>query len=55
MCTLYCSTWVSEPDDVAGKENCAVIRYNGAFSDRGCNMNYNFICKTPMAYGNGIH
>lgn len=36
---------------MAYKENCGVIRYNGAFSDRSCNLKYNFICKKPQAYG----
>ncbi|KAH3891696.1 macrophage mannose receptor 1-like [Dreissena polymorpha] len=40
--------WATEPDDVANIENCAVIRPNGMFSDRACNMVRNFMCKTSQ-------
>ncbi|XP_053376223.1 C-type mannose receptor 2-like [Mercenaria mercenaria] len=43
--------WAKEPDNVAGKEDCVVIRYNGKLSDRGCNMQQNYICKKSADYG----
>ena len=37
-----------EPDNVAGRENCAVMRMSGRFSDRGCMTMANYICKTTQ-------
>lgn len=37
--------WTMEPDNLAGKEDCVVVRYNGQISDRGCTMLNNYICK----------
>ena len=36
---------------MAGVENCAVVRYNGKFSDRDCNAKQNFVCKKSQATG----
>ena len=44
------SQWAKEPDNVAGVENCAVIRANGKFSDRDCNAQQNFLCKKSQDY-----
>ena len=48
---VYFSHWAVEPDNVAGLENCAVVRYNGHFSDRDCNAKQSFVCKKAEDYG----
>ncbi|XP_052772266.1 C-type mannose receptor 2-like isoform X2 [Mya arenaria] len=40
--------WQSEPDNVAGIENCGVLRMTGKFSDRDCTSNANFVCYKPQ-------
>ncbi|XP_045188655.2 macrophage mannose receptor 1-like [Mercenaria mercenaria] len=42
--------WQKEPDNVAGIENCGVLRMTGKFSDRDCSSNANFICYKPQYY-----
>jgi hypothetical protein len=43
------SHWQKEPDNVAGIENCAVLRMTGKFSDRGCaTARANYICFKPQ-------
>ncbi|KAL4231626.1 chromatin-modulating protein mrc1 [Mactra antiquata] len=44
--------WQKEPDNVAGMENCGILRYNGQFSDRDCNLYSNFICYKPQYNSN---
>ncbi|XP_060569254.1 macrophage mannose receptor 1-like [Ruditapes philippinarum] len=41
-------SWQKEPDNVAGIENCGVLRMTGVFSDRDCSSNANFICTKPQ-------
>ena len=44
------SSWVKEPDNIAGNENCAVLRTTGVFSDRNCNYaTANYACKKPQS------
>ncbi|XP_045188654.2 C-type mannose receptor 2-like [Mercenaria mercenaria] len=41
-------TWQVEPNDLAGAENCGVLRMTGRFSDRNCSSDANFICNKPQ-------
>ncbi|KAL4231624.1 carbohydrate binding [Mactra antiquata] len=36
--------WQQEPDNVAGIENCGILRMTGKFSDRDCSSNARYIC-----------
>ena len=47
---LSYSQWANEPDNVGGTENCAVIRYNGKFSDKNCNSQQYYVCKKTQDY-----
>ena len=47
--TFY-SSWVKEPDNIAGHENCGVLRTTGVFSDRNCRYGTaNYACKKPQS------
>jgi hypothetical protein len=44
---VYNSSWAVEPDNLAGKEHCAVLKMNGKLSDQDCSKTMNFICRKP--------
>jgi len=43
-CCLISRQWQQEPNNVAGIENCGVLRMTGNFSSRDCTSRANYAC-----------